>query len=200
MWALYSLNVLSKRIDTHTPSPIQANWRTWLSRRGWASKVFWKNNILITKNDNTSVRVLDTHTYSINWVHCMRVVVMADTCHLVATEEFSSTSNSIQVTLQHVLLDFSLANTYKRGTYWWLRDKTTSTPIPLKSREVAIFSSPCPWRTTFIIMLYFLPQLSCSGDVSLESYFGSHTTLCRVPQSYSGWSDAADQDLTGGSC
>lgn len=30
----------SSRIDTHTPSPIHASCRTWLSLRGWASKDF----------------------------------------------------------------------------------------------------------------------------------------------------------------
>lgn len=28
-------------MDTHTPSPIHASCRTWLSRRGWASNDFW---------------------------------------------------------------------------------------------------------------------------------------------------------------
>lgn len=38
--AWYRRRVESSRIDTHTPSPIHASCRTWLSLRGWASKDF----------------------------------------------------------------------------------------------------------------------------------------------------------------
>lgn len=40
VWAWYSRSVESKRMDTHTPSPIHASCRTWLSRRGCASNDF----------------------------------------------------------------------------------------------------------------------------------------------------------------
>lgn len=94
--AWYRRRVESSRMDTHTPSPIHASCRTWLSLRGWASKDFygttWRESALpfdaqwkINKWSRLGTH-LDLHVFGLNDVN----LVLVAAPHLIVDDSHAA--------------------------------------------------------------------------------------------------------------
>ena len=81
VWAWYSRKVESKRIESHTPSPIHCICLTWLSRRGWTAIAFWRkvHDILSQNNYNPLAfhTDLNDHVFLIKWNKANKTILLS---------------------------------------------------------------------------------------------------------------------------